>query len=143
MAFVGAVNKALGNANIIAEDLGYLTPAVKRLLKSSGYPGMKVLEFAFDSREESDYMPHNYQNHCVVYTGTHDNDTVRGWFSTAGPEDVALALNIWGFRMIPTETGASSGPFGKRGRPGSRSHAGLSESRKRGAYQYTLDPGRQ
>ncbi|MFR5902397.1 MAG: 4-alpha-glucanotransferase, partial [Neglectibacter timonensis] len=73
MAFVGAVNKALGNANIIAEDLGYLTPAVKRLLKSSGYPGMKVLEFAFDSREESDYMPHNYQNHCVVYTGTHDN----------------------------------------------------------------------
>ena len=68
MAFVGAVNKALGNANIIAEDLGYLTPAVKRLLKSSGYPGMKVLEFAFDSREESDYMPHNYQNHCVVYT---------------------------------------------------------------------------
>ena len=106
MAFVGAVNKALGNANIIAEDLGYLTPAVKRLLKSSGYPGMKVLEFAFDSREESDYMPHNYQNHCVVYTGTHDNDTVRGWFSTAGPEDVALALEYMG---LPDDTDGNWG----------------------------------
>ena len=102
MAFVGAVNKALGNANIIAEDLGYLTPAVKRLLKSSGYPGMKVLEFAFDSREESDYMPHNYQNHCVVYTGTHDNDTVRGWFSTAGPEAVSYThLDVYKRQGIP------------------------------------------
>lgn len=95
-AFVDAINQAFGGAAIIAEDLGYLTPAVKRLLKASGYPGMKVLEFAFDSREESDYMPHNYQKNCVVYTGTHDNDTVRGWFSTANAEDVALALEYMG-----------------------------------------------
>ena len=98
MAFIRAINGALGKANIIAEDLGYLTPAVKRLLKSSGYPGMKVLEFAFDSREESDYMPHNYQNNCVVYTGTHDNDTVRGWFSSAAKEDVATALEYLGLK---------------------------------------------
>lgn len=95
-AFVNAINQEFGGAAIIAEDLGYLTPAVKRLLKASGYPGMKVLEFAFDSGEESDYMPHNYQDHCVVYTGTHDNDTVRGWFSTAAPEAVAAAREYLG-----------------------------------------------
>ncbi len=95
-AFVDAINKEFGGAAIIAEDLGYLTPAVKRLLKASGYPGMKVLEFAFDSREESDYLPHNYPRNCVVYTGTHDNDTVRGWFSTAAKEDVAMSLKYMG-----------------------------------------------
>lgn len=96
MKFVDAINKAVPGAAIIAEDLGYLTPAVKRLLKRSGFPGMKVLQFAFDSREESDYMPHNYQNHCVVYTGTHDNETTRGWFTTAPPADVAVALEYMG-----------------------------------------------
>lgn len=95
-AFVDAVNREFGGAAIIAEDLGYLTPAVHRLLKSSGYPGMKVLEFAFDSREESDYLPHNYPKNCVVYTGTHDNETVRGWFSTADPADVATAREYLG-----------------------------------------------
>lgn len=98
-AFVDAINKEFGGAAIIAEDLGYLTPAVRRLLKQSGYPGMKVLEFAFDSREESDYMPHNYgSTNCVVYTGTHDNETVRGWFSTADPADVAVALEYMGLK---------------------------------------------
>ena len=105
-AFVDAVNKEFGGAAIIAEDLGYLTPAVKRLLKASTYPGMKVLEFAFDSREESDYMPHNYGRNCVVYTGTHDNDTVRGWFSTAAPEDVAKALEYFG---LPDDTDGNWG----------------------------------
>jgi 4-alpha-glucanotransferase len=106
MAFISAINKAFGTANIIAEDLGYLTPAVKKLLKNSGYPGMKVLEFAFDSREESDYMPHNYQNNCVVYTGTHDNDTVRGWFTSANPDDVAIALEYMG---LPDDTDGNWG----------------------------------
>ena len=95
-AFVDAVNQAFGGAAIIAEDLGYLTPAVHRLLRASGYPGMKVLQFAFDSREESDYMPHNYQRNCVVYTGTHDNDTTRSWFTTADPADVWKALDYFG-----------------------------------------------
>lgn len=83
--------QALGKLDIIAEDLGYLTPAVRRLLKQSGYPGMKVLQFAFDSREESDYLPHNYQHNCVVYTGTHDNDTLCGWFQSAPRADVRFS----------------------------------------------------
>lgn len=98
MKFVDAINKAMPGAAIIAEDLGYLTPAVRRLLKRSGFPGMKVLQFAFDSREESDYMPHNYQNHCVVYTGTHDNDSTRSWFTSAPPADVAVALEYMGLK---------------------------------------------
>ena len=76
---------------IIAEDLGFLTPAVRKMLKSSGFPGMKVLQFAFDSREENDYLPHNYDKNCVVYTGTHDNDTIMGWRETAPQADVRLA----------------------------------------------------
>ena len=72
---------------IIAEDLGFLTDSVKQLLASTGFPGMKVLEFAFDSRDTgSGYLPHCYPNNCVVYTGTHDNDTILGWFETA-PEE--------------------------------------------------------
>ena len=68
---------------IIAEDLGFLTPTVRRLLKDTGFPGMKVLQFAFDSREDSNYLPHTYTRNCVVYTGTHDNDTTKGWYHTA------------------------------------------------------------
>lgn len=86
------LKKEFGNdLPIIAEDLGFLTPAVKKLLKSTGFPGMKVLQFAFDSREESDYLPHNYDRNCVVYTGTHDNDTIIGWTKSAPTEDVEFA----------------------------------------------------
>jgi 4-alpha-glucanotransferase len=62
-----------------------------RLLKKTGYPGMKVLQFAFDSREENDYLPHNYVRNCVVYTGTHDNDTLRGWFPALSTRDRQFA----------------------------------------------------
>lgn len=86
-----AVKNALGDVNIIAEDLGYLTDSVLKLLQDTGYPGMKVLQFAFDSREESDYLPHNYNKNCVVYTGTHDNDTILSWLDEMAPEDVAFA----------------------------------------------------
>ncbi len=79
------------NMPIIAEDLGFLTPAVRKLLKRSAFPGMKVLQFAFDSREESDYLPHNYERNCVVYTGTHDNDTIMGWLKSASKSDVQTA----------------------------------------------------
>lgn len=85
------MKKELGQKQVIAEDLGFLTNSVLRLVKRSGFPGMKVLQFAFDSREESDYLPHNYEKNCVVYTGTHDNDTVRGWYQTAPKADVAFA----------------------------------------------------
>lgn len=76
---------------IVAEDLGFLTPEVKQLLEDTGFPGMKVLQFAFDAREDSDYLPHHYTRNCVVYPGTHDNDTVIGWTRTAPPESVAFA----------------------------------------------------
>lgn len=85
------LEKALGKLPIIVEDLGFLTPSVKKLLKDSGFPGMKVIQFAFDSREGSDYLPHTYTQHCVVYTGTHDNDTVMGWMKTAPKASVKFA----------------------------------------------------
>ena len=98
MDFIKTINRTVENAAIIAEDLGMLTPAVHRLLKSSGYPGMKVLQFAFSAAEESTYLPHNLPNHCVVYTGTHDNDTTRGWLDSAAPEDLRLALDYLGLK---------------------------------------------
>jgi len=74
------MKKRLGEREVIAEDLGFLTPSVLELVKRTGYPGMKVLQFAFDSREDSDYLPHNYIRNAVAYTGTHDNDTTLGWY---------------------------------------------------------------
>ncbi len=86
-----ALNKALGELDIIAEDLGFLTPSVLKLVKDTGYPGMKVLQFAFDSREESDYLPHNYSQNAIVYTGTHDNDTLQGWYKVLSRPDKRLS----------------------------------------------------
>lgn len=86
-----AVKEALGETEIIAEDLGYLTDSVIKLVQDTGYPGMKILQFAFDSREESDYLPHNYTHNCVVYTGTHDNNTILGWLDEMEPEDSRFA----------------------------------------------------
>jgi 4-alpha-glucanotransferase len=85
------LKKKLGKLSIIAEDLGFLTDTVRELLDKTGYPGMKVLQFAFDSREESDYLPYRYPHNCVVYTGTHDNNTTRGWFSDLSEEDLKFA----------------------------------------------------
>ena len=85
-----SMKEKLGEKEVIAEDLGFLTPSVIELVKKSGYPGMKILQFAFDSREESDYLPHNYTHNCVVYTGTHDNDTVMGWYDTLKGADKKL-----------------------------------------------------
>lgn len=78
--FFHTIERNLGTLNIIAEDLGFLTDSVLKLLKDSGFPGMKVIQFAFDNRESSNYLPHTYSTNCVVYTGTHDNDTTRGWY---------------------------------------------------------------
>ncbi len=83
---------ATENLPIIAEDLGFLTPSVLKLVEETGFPGMKVLEFAFDCKEESAYLPHNYTKNCVVYTGTHDNDTLRGWFEKMPEQDRFMAL---------------------------------------------------
>ncbi len=81
-SFFKALRQAHPQARIIAEDLGFLTDAVYRLLEKTGYPGMKVLEFAFQPDEDSLYLPHHHIQHAVVYTGTHDNLPVRGWFQT-------------------------------------------------------------
>ena len=88
MAFVNALKKGLPGVEFIAEDLGFLTQEVLDLRDESGWPGMKVLEFAFDSREPSEYLPHSYTNNSVCYTGTHDNMTMRQWFETATADAV-------------------------------------------------------
>lgn len=92
-AFFDALERELGKCPIVAEDLGFLTPSVYQLLEDTGCPGMKVLQFAFDSRDGGGrvYQPHNYTPHCVAYVGTHDNDTALGWLATADPDDVAFA----------------------------------------------------
>ena len=78
---------------IIAEDLGFLSDSVRELVQATGYPGMKVLELAFDSRDSgaAEGLPHRIGEHCIVYTGTHDNDTILGWAATAPAADVAFA----------------------------------------------------
>ncbi|MBR3866853.1 MAG: 4-alpha-glucanotransferase, partial [Butyricicoccus sp.] len=84
------VEHHLGWHEIIAEDLGYVTDSVRQLVRDSGFPGMKVLEFAFDSRDTgsaNDYLPHNYIENCVAYTGTHDNETIVSWFDTIMKEE--------------------------------------------------------
>ena len=81
--FFNVMRSKLGEIEIVAEDLGELFDSVQELLEESGYPGMKVLEFAFADDDENDFLPHNYTENCVVYTGTHDNDTVIGWYSQA------------------------------------------------------------
>lgn len=94
-----ALKEKLGDLPVIAEDLGFLTPTVLKLVQDTGYPGMKVLEFAFDSREESDYLPHTYPRNCVVYTGTHDNQTVAAWYQELQGQDKVFAMdymNLYG-----------------------------------------------
>ena len=91
MALVGVLSSWFHDTAFIAEDLGYMTPEVRKLLADSGFPGMKVLEFAFDSREPSDYLPHTYPRHCVCYTGTHDNATLMAWRKEAAAADLRFA----------------------------------------------------
>ncbi len=86
-----AIRYCLGDVQIIAEDLGHITESVKELVRETGFPSMKVLEFAFDSREEDgpkDYLPYNYDKNCVVYTGTHDNETLMSWTDNIKKEEV-------------------------------------------------------
>ena len=84
MELFHAIRNSLGNKAVIAEDLGLMTPGVRRLVRESGFPNMKVLQFGFDAADvggSNEYLPHNYNNNCVVYTGTHDNETISGWFT--------------------------------------------------------------
>ena len=96
MGLVGVLTGWFHNLQFIAEDLGFLTPEVHRLLADSGLPGMKVLEFAFDAREPSNYLPHTYDRNCVCYVGTHDNETVMQWRKQADRSDVSMARKYLG-----------------------------------------------
>ena len=92
MALFDAVKASLGDLSIIAEDLGFVTPEVRKLLKDSGYPGMKVLQFAFDDDPKSTYLPQNFEtSNCIAYTGTHDNMTLRGWIHGSPSKTIAFA----------------------------------------------------
>ncbi|MBQ6376044.1 MAG: 4-alpha-glucanotransferase [Lachnospiraceae bacterium] len=87
-----ALKEKFGELDIIAEDLGYITDSVREMVRWTHFPNMKVLEFAFDSRDSTganDYLPFNYEKNCVVYTGTHDNETLLGWTRSILPEELA------------------------------------------------------
>lgn len=86
-ALLDAIKTQLGDLPIIAEDLGVITPDVVELRDGFEYPGMKILQFAFDSEEENDFLPHTYPRNCIVYTGTHDNDTSLGWYAASKDKD--------------------------------------------------------
>ena len=88
LAFFKRIEEKLGEKAIIAEDLGLLTDSVRKLVKDTGFPGMKVLEFAFSSKERSDYLPYKWEKNCIAYTGTHDNETLYTWFDELSKEDL-------------------------------------------------------
>ena len=85
------MNQIKGDKLIIAEDLGDITEEVIQLVEYSGFPGMRVLQFGFLSDSDTPHLPHNYPNNCIAYTGTHDNETMVGWFGSISKEEMQLA----------------------------------------------------
>ena len=96
-----ALKKNLGERGVIAEDLGFLTKNVIRMVKKTGYPGMKVLQFGFDSDADNTYLPHNYTENCIVYTGTHDNDTTLSWYQHLGKK---VKQNFYNYTGVKRST---------------------------------------
>ena len=94
--FIRALKESFPELRLIAEDLGFLTPEVMQLQKDSGFPGMKVLEFAFDPREPSNYLPHRYERNCICYSGTHDNETLVQWQAAQSDETLAYTMEYLG-----------------------------------------------
>ncbi|WP_374673370.1 4-alpha-glucanotransferase [Ideonella sp.] len=90
-ALFAAIEAELGRLPIVAEDLGYITPDVHALRNACGFPGMKILQFGFGAQADHEFLPHTWTPACVAYTGTHDNDTVRGWWQHAGVRERAFA----------------------------------------------------
>ncbi len=107
MALFSAVREALGEREIIAEDLGYVTDSVRALVKDSGFAGMKILQFGFegeDDRYEGEYLAHNYPENSAAYTGTHDNPTLREWLSDLSEGQVLrLREYLWDFQTKTEE----------------------------------------
>ena len=96
MDLLNVIKNWFSGNEFIAEDLGYHSEGVQKMLDDFGYPGMKVLEFGFDSREKSNHAPHAYVENSVCYVGTHDNSTIIGWLTAAKKEDVEYALKYLG-----------------------------------------------
>ncbi|MDJ0593889.1 MAG: 4-alpha-glucanotransferase [Pleurocapsa sp. MO_226.B13] len=94
--FFQLLEKQLGKLPIVAEDLGVITPEVEALRDKFNFPGMKILQFAFDSDRANGFLPYNYNRNCIVYTGTHDNNTTVGWFSERSPEAQARVVDYLG-----------------------------------------------
>lgn len=103
IALFDTMKERFGKLNIIAEDLGFLTPSVLELVEKTGFPGMKVLQFAFDSREQGNYLPMYYPHNCVVYTGTHDNDTIRGWYEVLAEADKEYSVEYMNNAASPED----------------------------------------
>lgn len=97
MALFDVIKSRLGNPAIIAEDLGELHDCVRALVRNTGYPGMKIMQFAFDGNPYNDFYYTNYKPNCVAYTGTHDNDTTRGWFESLSDSEKSLVRRTLGY----------------------------------------------
>ena len=98
IALFNKIKEELGEVKVIAEDLGLITEDVAELLQATGFPGMKVLQFGFNHEGDSEYLPHNYPKNCVVYPGTHDNETIVSWFRGLSDEDRAFVRNYLNLR---------------------------------------------
>ncbi len=105
--FFAAVQRELGGLPFIAEDLGLITPDVSTLRDQFHLPGTRVLQFAFDGHSDNPYLPHNYVPNTVVYTGTHDNNTTRGWFEEL-PD--SQRQNLWSYLKRPASNGVTAAP---------------------------------
>ena len=97
-SLIGKIKENFPETQFIAEDLGYLTSEVRQVLKDSGFPGMQVLQFSFDSRDEATTLPEDYAQNCVCYAGTHDNDTLAGWKKSAAVTDIENAKACLGLQ---------------------------------------------
>jgi len=107
MDLFNTVKKRLGDKQLIAEDLGHMTDSVRKLVKDSTFPNMKVIQFGFsldDLGKTNDYLPHNYDRNCVVYTGTHDNETVAGWYKGLKKKEKLLLREYLDDYHTPDET---------------------------------------
>lgn len=114
MKLINAFKKEYPNPDIIAEDLGYYSDDVAHLLKESGFPGIRVIQFAFQGNAESEHLPHNYKRNLVVYPGTHDNNTLLGWLYELNEQERRRTLDYCGFRGDDWGVGGYSAPACRR-----------------------------
>ncbi len=105
-----AIAAALGPVPVLAEDLGLITPDVHALREACGFPGMKILQHGFGAGGDHEFLPHSYPRACVVYSGTHDNDTARGWWDSAPAHERAFAAALLGLEGLDAATASAAAP---------------------------------